>query len=65
MEEQKRRAAEEQSFGGYDGGSMTVRFLVISGILAMAMLSASFARTKVEESGLRELSVKQKESRTK
>ncbi|EFQ98845.1 DnaJ domain-containing protein [Nannizzia gypsea CBS 118893] len=66
VEEQKRRVAEGQSLGGgYDGGSMTVRFLVISGILAVAMLSASFARTKVEEPGLRELSARQKESRTK
>ncbi|KAM5434026.1 hypothetical protein McanCB56680_006340 [Microsporum canis] len=65
-EEQKRRAAAEGETlgGGYDGGSMTMRFLVISGILTVAMLSASFGRSKVEEPGLRELSARQKQPRT-
>ncbi|KAM5469773.1 hypothetical protein MauCBS54593_004327 [Microsporum audouinii] len=65
-EEQKRRAAAEGETlgGGYDGGSMTMRFFVISGILTVAMLSASFGRSKVEEPGLRELSARQKQPRT-
>ncbi|EGD93985.1 hypothetical protein TESG_01514 [Trichophyton tonsurans CBS 112818] len=66
LEEQKRRAAEGHSFGGgYDEGSMTMRFLVISGILAVAMLSAGLGRMKMKEPGLQELSARQKESRTK
>ncbi|KAK2865175.1 hypothetical protein FQN49_003836 [Arthroderma sp. PD_2] len=65
LEEQKRRAAAEGGVfsDGYDGGSMTVRFLIIAGILSAAMLSASFGRLRAEDRGLREISASQRQSR--
>ncbi|KAF3491994.1 DnaJ domain-containing protein [Arthroderma uncinatum] len=66
MEEEKKRAAAEgaASGGGYDGGSMTVRFLVISGILVVSMLSASLGRSREKDPGLRELAASQNRSRS-